>query len=250
MARRPASEPERELLLLKLLPNLVSILALCAGLTAIRFSIAGNVAMAVLLIGTAAALDGLDGRLARMLKSESAIGAELDSLCDFVNFGVTPGLVLYLWGLRAETSLGWIAVLVYAVCCMLRLARFNVGSRQVGEAAEKTTFIGVPSPAGAMLVLVPIYLTLAVDGAVLLPPQIVALWMVGIGALMISRVRTPSLKRIKIAAEHARYVLVGLVVVVAALLTYPWTTLLALSLVYLAAILWLYVQSLRRQTPV
>jgi CDP-diacylglycerol--serine O-phosphatidyltransferase len=250
MARRPASEPERELLLLKLLPNLVSILALCAGLTAIRFSIAGNVAMAVLLIGTAAALDGLDGRLARMLKSESAIGAELDSLCDFVNFGVTPGLVLYLWGLRAETSLGWIAVLVYAVCCMLRLARFNVGSRQVGEAAEKTTFIGVPSPAGAMLVLVPIYLTLAVDGAALLPPQIVALWMVGIGALMISRVRTPSLKRIKIAAEHARYVLVGLVVVVAALLTYPWTTLLALSLVYLAAILWLYVQSLRRQTPV
>ncbi|HOZ33815.1 MAG TPA: phosphatidylcholine/phosphatidylserine synthase, partial [Tabrizicola sp.] len=156
MARRPADEPERELLLLKLLPNLVSILALCAGLTAIRFAISGNFAMAVLLIGTAAALDGLDGRLARMLKSESAIGAELDSLCDFVNFGVTPGLVLYLWGLRAETSLGWIAVLVYAVCCMLRLARFNVGSRQVGEAAEKTTFIGVPSPAGAMLVLVPI----------------------------------------------------------------------------------------------
>lgn len=250
MARRPSTEPERELLLLKLLPNLVSILALCAGLTAIRFAISGNIPMAVFLIGTAAALDGLDGRLARMLKSESAIGAELDSLCDFVNFGVTPGLVLYLWGLRAETSLGWIAVLVYAVCCMLRLARFNVGSRQVGEAAEKTTFIGVPSPAGAMLVLVPIYLTLAVDGAMFLPPQIVAVWMVGVGALMISRVRTPSLKRIKIAAEYARYVLVGLVVVVAALLTYPWTTLLALSLAYLAAILWLYVQSLRRQTPV
>ena len=249
MARRPADEPERELLLLKLLPNLVSILALCAGLTAIRFAISGNFAMAVLLIGTAAALDGLDGRLARMLKSESAIGAELDSLCDFVNFGVTPGLVLYLWGLRAETSLGWIAVLVYAVCCMLRLARFNVGSRQVGEAAEKTTFIGVPSPAGAMLVLVPIYLTLALDSTVTLPPQLVALWMVAIGALMISRVRTPSLKRIKIAAEYARYVLVGLVVVVAALLTYPWTTLLILSLVYLAAILGLYLQSLRRRTP-
>jgi CDP-diacylglycerol---serine O-phosphatidyltransferase len=250
VARRPASEPERELLLLKLLPNLVSILALCAGLTAIRFAIAGNVAMAVLLIGTAAALDGLDGRLARMLKSESAIGAELDSLCDFVNFGVTPGLVLYLWGLRAETSLGWIAVLVYAVCCMLRLARFNVGSRQVGEAAEKTTFIGVPSPAGAMLVLAPIYLTLALDSTVALPPQLVALWMVAIGALMISRVRTPSLKRIKIAAEYARYVLVGLVVVVAALLTYPWTTLLILSLVYLAAILWLFLRGLKPQTPV
>lgn len=169
MPRTP-TDPPRELLLLKLLPNLVSILALCSGLTAIRFAIAGNFGLAILLIGTAAALDGLDGRLARMLKSESAIGAELDSLCDFVNFGVTPALVLYLWGLRAETSLGWIAVLVYAVCCMLRLARFNVGSRVEGEPAEKTVFIGVPSPAGAMLALVPMYLVLALDHAVVLPP--------------------------------------------------------------------------------
>ena len=88
------------------------------------------------LIALAAALDGLDGRLARMLKSESAIGAELDSLCDFVNFGVVPGLVLYLWGLRSETNMGWIAVLVYAVCCMLRLARFNVGSREAGSGGK------------------------------------------------------------------------------------------------------------------
>ncbi len=245
MPRTP-TDPPRELLLLKLLPNLVSILALCSGLTAIRFAIAGNFGLAILLIGTAAALDGLDGRLARMLKSESAIGAELDSLCDFVNFGVTPALVLYLWGLRAETSLGWIAVLVYAVCCMLRLARFNVGSRVEGEPAEKTVFIGVPSPAGAMLALVPMYLVLALDHAVVLPPQLVALWMVAIGALMISRVRTPSLKRIKVSTDHARYVLVGLVVVVAALLTYPWVTLLTLSLAYLGAILWLFLRNLQR----
>jgi CDP-diacylglycerol--serine O-phosphatidyltransferase len=244
MARKPAEEP-RQLLVLKLLPNLVSILALCAGLTAIRFAIAGNFAMAILMIGTAAALDGLDGRLARMLKSESAIGAELDSLCDFVNFGVTPALVLYLWGLRPETSLGWIAVLLYAVCCMLRLARFNVGSRAVGEAAEKTVFIGVPSPAGAMLALVPMYLVFALNGGIALPPVLVSLWMVGIGALMISRVRTPSLKRITIAADHARYALVGSVMVVAALLTYPWVTLLTLSLAYLAAILWLFLRSMR-----
>ena len=244
MARKPA-DPPRQLLLLKLLPNLISILALCAGLTAIRFAIAGNFGLAVLLIGTAAALDGLDGRLARMLKSESEIGAELDSLCDFVNFGVTPALVLYLWGLRTETSLGWIAVLVYAVCCMLRLARFNVGSRAVGEAAEKTTFIGVPSPAGAMLALVPMYLTFSLDHAFQLPPVVVALWMVGVGVLMISRVRTPSLKRITIAADYARYALVGSVMVVAALLTYPWVTLLVLSLVYLAAILGLFLRGLR-----
>jgi CDP-diacylglycerol--serine O-phosphatidyltransferase len=249
MARKPAEEP-RQLLVLKLLPNLVSILALCAGLTAIRFAIAGNFAMAILMIGTAAALDGLDGRLARMLKSESAIGAELDSLCDFVNFGVTPALVLYMWGLRPETSLGWIAVLVYAVCCMLRLARFNVGSRAEGEAAEKTVFIGVPSPAGAMLALVPMYLVFALSGAIALPPVLVALWMVGIGALMISRVRTPSLKRITIAADHARYALVGSVTVVAALLTYPWVTLLALSFAYLAAILWVFLRAMRPGAPV
>jgi CDP-diacylglycerol---serine O-phosphatidyltransferase len=245
MARKPVDAP-RELLLLKLLPNLVSILALCAGLTAIRYAMAGNFSWAVLLIGVAAALDGLDGRLARMLKSESAIGAELDSLCDFVNFGVTPALVLYLWGLKAETDLGWIAVLVYAVCCMLRLARFNVGSRAVGEAAEKTSFIGVPSPAGALLVLSPLYLAFATGDALHLPSVLVAVWMVAIGALMISRVRTPSLKRITVAPEHARYVLVGGVVLVAAVLTYPWVTLLTICMGYLAGVIGLFVRGFRK----
>ncbi len=245
MARKPVEEP-RELLLLKLLPNLVSILALCSGLTAIRYAIAGNIALAVFLIGVAAILDGLDGRLARMLKSESAIGAELDSLCDLVNFGVTPALVLYLWDLQAEAQLGWIACLVYAVCCMLRLARFNVGSKSPGEAAEKTVFIGVPSPAGALLVMSPIYLAFTSDDAVHLPPLMVAAWMVGIGVLMISRVRTPSLKRITIAADHARYALVVAVVFVAALLTYPWITLLATCMSYLAGVLFLAIGGLRK----
>lgn len=245
MARKPVEEP-RELLLLKLLPNLVSILALCSGLTAIRYAIAGNIALAVFLIGVAAILDGLDGRLARMLKSESAIGAELDSLCDLVNFGVTPALVLYLWDLQAEAQLGWIACLVYAVCCMLRLARFNVGSKSPGEAAEKTVFIGVPSPAGALLVMSPIYLAFTSDDAVHLPPLMVAAWMVGIGVLMISRVRTPSLKRITIAADHARYALVVAVVFVAALLTYPWITLLATCISYLAGVLFLAIGGLRK----
>lgn len=245
MARKPVDAP-RELLILKLLPNLVSIMALCAGLTAIRYAIGGNIAMAVFLIGAAAVLDGLDGRLARVLKSESAIGAELDSLCDVINFGVTPALVLYLWDLKNEANLGWIACLVYAVCCMLRLARFNVGSRSPGEAAEKTVFIGVPSPAGALLALAPIYLAFASGDALHLPPLLVAAWMVGVGFLMISRVRTPSLKRITISADYARYALVGAVVLVAAVLTYTWVTLLALCLVYLAGVLFLFTQSLRK----
>ncbi|MFZ1468837.1 MAG: CDP-diacylglycerol--serine O-phosphatidyltransferase [Paracoccaceae bacterium] len=236
-------QADQQLHLVRLLPNLISILALCAGLTAIRFAFAGNISLAVFLIALAAALDGLDGRLARMLKSESAIGAELDSLCDFVNFGVVPGLVLYLWGLRSETNMGWIAVLVYAVCCMLRLARFNVGSRSAAP-AEKTAFIGVPSPAGAMLALLPIYLSHVADFD--LPAMIVALWMVAVGGLMISNLRTPSLKRVTVAASLARYVLVAAAAVVAALITYPWATLLVLSLAYLAAILTLAVTGMRK----
>ncbi|MBK6467428.1 MAG: CDP-diacylglycerol--serine O-phosphatidyltransferase [Rhodobacter sp.] len=244
MDRAPQDpEAEQQLHLVRLLPNFVSILALCSGLTAIRFAIAGNISLAVFLIALAAALDGLDGRLARMLKSESAIGAELDSLCDFVNFGVVPGLVLYLWGLRSETNMGWIAVLVYAVCCMLRLARFNVGSREAVP-AEKTVFIGVPAPAGAMLALLPIYLSHVASFH--LPAPVVALWMVSVGALMISHVRTPSLKRVTIPASLSRFALVGAVAVVASLITYPWATLLMLSLAYLAAILILALSALRK----
>jgi CDP-diacylglycerol---serine O-phosphatidyltransferase len=141
---------------------------------------------------------------------------------------VTPALVLYLWGLRPETSLGWIAVLVYAVCCMLRLARFNVGIKgAVGDSERrKDRFIGVPSPAGAMLVLAPMYLVFMLDRSFTLPPVlIVAFWMVAIGALMISRIRTPSLK-----ADHGRCRLCPLCAggrggLVAAMLTYPWVTL-------------------------
>lgn len=241
MATEDQPRPRRKLHILHLLPNLVSILGLCSGLTAIRFAIDGRFATAIALIGLAAALDALDGRLARMLKSESAIGAELDSLGDFVNFGVVPGIVLYLWGLKGEASLGWIAVLIYAICCMLRLARFNVGNKRTDgeEPAERTSFIGVPSPAGAMLVLSPIYLAFCFAGDVHLPAAAVALWMVAMGALMISRIRTPSLKRVTIYAEDARYILVALAAVVAALLTYPWVTLLSLAVVYLAAILFI-----------
>lgn len=250
--QKGASEPEAsprsadpQLHLLKLLPNFVSILALCSGLTAIRFAVAGGIAEAVFLVALSAALDGLDGRLARMLKSESAIGAELDSLCDFVNFGVVPGIVLYLWGLSSEIQIGWIAVLVYAVCCMLRLARFNVGNK-TADPAEKTAFIGVPSPAGAMLAMMPIYLGHVTDFR--LPALAVAAWMVAVGALMISRLRTPSLKRMTIAASWARYALVGAVILVAALFTYPWATMLALSLGYFGAILSLALAGMRRKS--
>lgn len=238
--------PRRKLHILQLLPNLVSVVGLCAGLTAIRFAIDGRIATAVALIGLAAALDALDGRLARMLKSESAIGAELDSLGDFVNFGVTPAIVLYLWGLKGEASLGWIAVLIYAICCMLRLARFNVGSKAANgeEPAERTSFIGVPSPAGAMLVLAPIYLAFCFPGDVRIPAGVIVFWMIAMGALMISRIRTPSLKRVTFYAEDARYILVALAALIAALLTYPWITLMVLTVAYLGGIFFVARQQL------
>ncbi len=229
-------DTRRELPLLQLLPNLLTIGAICAGLTAIRFALQGNFPLAVALIVLAAALDALDGRIARLLKSESAVGAELDSLADFVNFGVAPGLVLYLWALRDAPNLGWIAVLVFAICCVLRLARFNVGSRAADGPAEAEGFIGVPSPAGALLVLLPLHLAHLLPEAPQLPAAAVAGWMALVGLAMISRVPTPALKSARIYAENAPFVAVAFVILIAALLTYPWATLVALDLAYLGAL--------------
>ena len=231
-----APRPRSELPLVQLLPNFLTIMALCAGLTAIRFAAQGRFGYAIGLMVLAAVLDGLDGRLARLLKHESEIGAELDSLGDFVNFGVAPALTMYFWAFQGWSRAGWIAALIYAVCCVMRLARFNVGQRAATDPAEKTDFVGVPSPAGAMLALGPMYFSYTFDAAPALPPALVALWLVGVGALMISRMPTPSFKKTTIYAEHARYIVLGFVALVAALLSFPWTTLLALDLAYVAAL--------------
>ena len=232
----------RRMSILGLLPNMMTVGALCAGVTAMRFAIEGRFGAALLLIFLAAIMDGLDGRLARLLRSESQIGAELDSLCDFVNFGVVPALVLYLWDLHGEANLGWIAVLIYAVCCMLRLARFNVGNRS-DTPQEKSGFIGVPSPAGAMLVMLPVYIGHVFHAR--LPVELSAVWMIAVGAMMISRLRTPSLKRVTVSAANVPFVLVGAVAAVALVLTYPWITLMLLSSGYLLAILWVWLGVLR-----
>ncbi len=227
--------PRRKVTLINLVPNFVTVVALCAGLTGVRFATEGRFGMAVGLIIAAAILDGLDGRLARLLKSESEIGAELDSLCDFFNFGVAPALVLYLWALQDMRSEGWIAALIYVVACLLRLARFNVGSRAPDN--DTGSFRGVPSPAGAMLVLLPIFLSNATHSAV---PQLtwaVALWMVVVGGLMVGRFPTPSFKKIAFRAEMSSFIVLAFVVLVAALWTYPWVTLVVLDGVYIAVLL-------------
>lgn len=225
----------RELPLLQLLPNFVTFGAICAGLTSMRMAMQGSFDLAVALILLAALLDGIDGRIARLLGSESALGAELDSLADFVNFGVAPGILLYLWGLQDARGAGWIAVLVFAICCVLRLARFNIGSRAPEQPGGADAFLGVPSPAGALVALLPLYLgQLLAETGGRLPAGAVAAWMVLVGLAMISRVPTPSLKSARIYAENAPFVLVGFVILVAALATYPWATLSALGLGYVA----------------
>src|SRR5436309_7328739 len=174
-----------------LLPNLITLLALCAGLTAIRLAVEDKLEWAVAAIVFAALLDGIDGRVARMLKGTSRFGAELDSLADFVNFGVAPALILYFWSLHELGHAGWIAAMVFAICAGLRLARFNVmvddPSRPLWAA---NFFVGMPAPGGAITALLPLYLQFL--GIVSNPPPgyelpIVAAYTLGIGFLMVSR---------------------------------------------------------------
>lgn len=227
--------PRSELYLVQLIPNMLTLAAVCAGLSAIRFAIYDEFALAAGLILFAAVLDGLDGRLARYLKSESEVGAELDSFSDFVSFGVAPGFTLYLWALHDVSKIGWIATLTYIVCCLMRLVRFNLGLR-APDAPLTSHFTGVPSPAGAMLALFPLFLALMAPEGRDVPPLLVAVWMVGVGALMIGRFPTPSFKKATIHAEYLPFTVVGFVVLVAALTTYPWVALVAVDLAYMAVL--------------
>ncbi|MFT6773844.1 MAG: CDP-diacylglycerol--serine O-phosphatidyltransferase [Paracoccaceae bacterium] len=235
----PAPPPRKpDLPIIHLLPNLLTIMAICAGLTAIRFGIGGDFERAVQFILIACVLDGLDGRFARMLKSESALGAELDSLADFLNFGVAAPLVIYLWTLRDAGGFGWIVVLIFAACAAVRLARFNVSSRLPDRPSRSQFFVGVPAPMGAALVLAPLFIALMSDGETVLPDAVVVIHIVIVGLLMISRIPTPSAKGVTITREKSRYALVAAVIVVGALLAYTWTTLVIIDMVYALSIIW------------
>ena len=222
-----------------LVPNIVTLIGLCVGLTSIRMAIEGRFDIALAAIVIAALLDGVDGRMARLLKVSSRFGAELDSLADFVNFGVAPGLVLYLWGFGDVRSLGWIVVLVFALAAALRLARFNVALDSPDKPLwQSAFFVGVPVPAGAILVLLPIYLeALGVPKALMVTP-VLSIYGIGIAALMVSRLRTFSGKLIgrRIAREYIAPVVVLAVALAAVLATYPYLTLALGSLIYLALI--------------
>ena len=232
----PKERAAEKLTLVQLLPNMLTVLAICAGLTAIRFGLQGSYEFAVQLIMVAAVLDGLDGRLARALKSESGMGAELDSLADFMNFGVAPALLLYTWALEDSRNFGWLAVLAYAVCAVVRLARFNVMRKSEDKAHDNAYFTGVPSPAGAMLVLLPMYLSFAFGSGPFLPDLVIAGWMVLTGFSMISRVPTWSFKTTRIPRRNVKYLLLGVALAIAAVATYAWITLAVFCAVYVAAV--------------
>lgn len=243
----PLPDSKPKVPILHLLPNLLTIAAICAGLTAIRFGYEGNYEMAVRLVLVACVLDGLDGRLARMMKCSSPIGAELDSLADFLNFGVAPGLILHSWALQDLRGLGWIAVLVYAICCVLRLARFNVSSRQDTGGPSSDFFVGIPSPAGAVLVMLPMVVSFTISDTPLFPPLVTAGYSCLVGLLMISRIPTYSFKNLSIDRGNASYFLLGTVLLGSALLTYLWVTLTVLTLAYIVCLGWAFLTERRQQ---
>jgi CDP-diacylglycerol--serine O-phosphatidyltransferase len=223
-----------------LLPNLITLLALCSGITAIRLGIEGRYELAIASVMVAVVLDALDGRLARLLKGTSRFGAELDSLTDFVNFGVAPALLLYIWSLNSLRTAGWVIALIYAICCALRLARFNVALDDPHKPQWANRFFtGAPAPAGAGLVLLPFYLSflgLVDDGhgfALLIGPYVVL-----VALLMVSRIPTFSGKHMgsSIPRDIVLPVL-GLGSFAAIMLiAYPWEFLTVIAVAYLALI--------------
>jgi len=222
-----------------LLPNLITLLALCAGLTAIRLAVEDKLEWAVAAIVFAALLDGIDGRLARMLKGTSRFGAELDSLADFVNFGVAPALMLYFWGLHELGNAGWIAAMVFAISTGLRLARFNVMADDPNKPAWTANFfVGVPAPAGAITVLLPIYVYFLGMPRVVFVAPVALVYTLTIAFLMVSRLPVFSGKRVgkRVAPEMVLPVFVAVVLFFALLISYPWVVLTIGTVCFLASL--------------
>ena len=231
-ARRAGGIPFRAIT-----PNAITALALCFGLTGVRFAIGGDWDKALASVVFAGVLDGMDGRVARLLKANSRFGAELDSLSDNIAFGVAPALILFLWSLQYAPRFGWIAALALAVSCALRLARFNSRMDADEQPHKSAGFLtGVPAPAGAGLSFVPVYLWLITGNAWFQQWQVVLPWAVFIAFLMISNIATFSWGSLRLRRSYRLVALLGVGLLGAALVTQPWLTLLLVSAIYLALI--------------
>ncbi|MEK0085171.1 CDP-diacylglycerol--serine O-phosphatidyltransferase [Benzoatithermus flavus] len=223
--------------LLHLLPNMITILGLCAGMSSIRYALDGRFELAASLIGAAVVLDGLDGRSARMLNLTSKLGAQLDSLADFLSFGVAPAVLVYLWTLHDVRGIGWAIAMLFATCCALRLARFNT-ELDLPDRPRWTYyfFTGIPAPAGAGLALMPLMLSFVVGDGWPRAWTLSAVLLVFVGMMMVSRVPTFSIKRIRIEPHMVLPTLLIAFVVIAGLVVETWLTLCVIGVLYLASI--------------
>ncbi len=231
---QPVIGRTRGLSLRTMLPNAVTAAALCSGLTGIRFAISGAWDAAAVAIIIAGLLDGADGRIARALKAQSRFGAELDSLADSLSFGTAPAIIIYLWSLSIEPRLGWFAALALAICCALRLARFNAQIDTKEQPHKSLGFLtGVPAPLGAGLAFLPFYLWRATDIGLFREPLLVGIWLAVVAVLMISNMATPSWGSLRPRRGVRLELLAFVGLVSAALLVEPWWTLSAIGVGYL-----------------
>ena len=219
-----------------LLPNILTLAGVCLGISSIKFSIDGNFNLAITLILFAAILDALDGRIARLIKGTSEFGKELDSLTDFVSFGIAPVFILYFWELKNYGKLGWAITLIYSVCCVLRLARFNLTKISQSDEWKNNFFEGVPSPAGGILILMPLIyeltdLRFGLDVKLFTP-----YFTIIISILLVSKIPTLALKKISVSPKATVFILLGIGIVFIALLFYTLETLLIFGIVYLISI--------------
>lgn len=223
--------------LVHLVPNMLTILGLCAGMSSIRYAMDGRYELAVILIGAAVVLDGLDGRSARMLNLTSKLGAELDSLADFLSFGVAPAILAYMWTLHDVRGVGWAVAMLFATCCALRLARFNTEL----EAPDRPSwtqyfFTGIPAPAAAGLALTPLIASFVIGDGIARSWALNAVFLVFVAAMMVSRLPTFSVKKVRIAPDRVLPTLLLASVVIVGLVVETWLTLSLIGLVYLFSI--------------
>ena len=216
-----------------LLPNILTLGGVCLGISSIKFSIDGNFNLSVTLILLAAILDALDGRIARLIKGTSEFGKELDSLTDFVSFGIAPVFILYFWELNSYGKLGWAIALIYSVCCVLRLARFNLTKYDDNHAWKNNFFEGIPSPAGGLIILIPLIYELSNFDFDFNLRFITPYLTIFIALMLVSKVPTPSLKKISISPKTTMFLLLSVGMIFIALLFYTFKTLLFFSLIYL-----------------
>jgi len=219
-----------------ILPSILTLIGVCLGISSIKFAMDGNFVFAVLFLVVAAILDGLDGRVARLIKGTSDFGKELDSLTDFVSFGIAPAFIVYFWELKNFGKIGWLIVLFFAVCCVLRLARFNLTKFDENDQWKNNFFEGIPSPAGGCLILFPLIFELSNFSSLLNLKVITPYFMVLVSILLISKVPTFSFKKIAIRRNMTIFLLLGVGLFFVSIIQYTFETLTICSLIYLTLI--------------